>query len=311
MFGNTGLQLSGCLFGECVRQSVIDYAGGTNSTNSSGGGSSLSGGVIAGIAVVGALVLAVFVLLLIGWGLQRRARERGAEANAGGSDNEGKTSPAAGLRWTNISLHVPFRSGTWASLFEGSSPSIPAPESGLAGYKTILYGISGRVAAGEMLAILGPSGAGKTSLVDILSGQDKQGIVEGQMSFFFASGGSDDVDALERNPRIGYVDQVCFNYVQLPVLLTCTFTSRMFCREPSQSMRLCFLPHVSDFRSGCPSPRKNHTCYLLWSNSDFPHSPIHALETNDIVDYPVARSGGSASAWNWSRNQMYLFWMNQ
>lgn len=215
IFGQTGLQLSNCLFGECVRQSVIDYtSGGTNSTNTSSGGSSLSGGVIAGIAVVGALVLAAFVVLLIGWGLQRRARKNGADS---GGDNEGKTAPAAGLQWTNISLRVPSRPSTWASLFrkKGSSPipiSIPggaAQRDELPGYKTILAGVSGHVAAGEMLAILGPSGAGKTSLVDILSGQDKQGLVGGQVSFF-VSGNGDGKDTLEQKPRIGYVDQVFF-----------------------------------------------------------------------------------------------------
>jgi hypothetical protein len=216
IFGAAGLQLTNCLFGECVRQSVIDYtSGGTNSTNTGGSGSSLSGGVIAGIAVVGALLLAAFVLLLIGWGLQRRARKGGAGTVGGRLDNEGKTAPAVGLRWTNISLQVPSRPSTWASLFEkqgkSSHFSVPggaARESALQGYKTILSGVSGHVAAGEMLAILGPSGAGKTSLVDILSGQSKRGLVGGKASFF-VSGSDDDPNAVDRKPRIGYVDQVC------------------------------------------------------------------------------------------------------
>lgn len=213
-----GLQLADCLFGECVRQSVIDYtSGSSNSTNTGGGGSSLSGGVIAGIAVVGALLFAAFLLLFISWGIQHRARKGGARAGEG-LDDEGKSVPSVGLRWTNISLHVPSTPSTWASLFEKqgrNSSNFPVSggttrESPLPGYKTILSGVSGRVAAGEMLAILGPSGAGKTSLVDILSGQDKQGHVGGKASFFVSGNDEDDPNPVDvdRKPRIGYVDQV-------------------------------------------------------------------------------------------------------
>jgi len=38
------------------------------------------------------------------------------------------------------------------------------------GEKEILKGITGSVNSGEVLAIMGPSGAGKTSLIDLLAG---------------------------------------------------------------------------------------------------------------------------------------------
>lgn len=214
LFGKSGLPLSDCQFGECVRQAVIDYTSG-NTTSSTGdnGNSSLSGGVIAGIAVVGALLLAALVLLLIGWLLQRKARRAGNKF-VDGEDAEPKGGPLIGLRWDNVSLHVPTGSNSWASFFDTKKRGSPstAPSAGPSpndkpGFKTILAGVSGSISVGNMLAILGPSGAGKTSLVDILSGQDKRGIIGGQVSFF-VPGGGDDTDPIQRKPRIGYVDQV-------------------------------------------------------------------------------------------------------
>lgn len=180
-----------------MRQSVIDFAPGGNGGTDSGSGSSLSGGVIAGIAVVGALLLIALLLLLWGWILQRKARRGGA---LGGVDGEAKTGPAVGLRWDNVSLHVPHTPSAWGSIV-GQKRS-----RNIEGHKTILAGVSGQVAPGTMLAVLGPSGAGKTSLVDILSGQEKRGVIGGDVSFFVP--GPDGVEDIQRRPRIGYVDQV-------------------------------------------------------------------------------------------------------
>ncbi len=59
-FGYSGLQLNDCIFGECVRQNVIDFltSGGINSasTNTSSDRTHLSGGIITGLAIVGGLV---------------------------------------------------------------------------------------------------------------------------------------------------------------------------------------------------------------------------------------------------------------
>jgi len=47
--------------------------------------------------------------------------------------------------------------------------------------KRILNGVSGHVHAGQMMAILGPSGAGKTTMLDILAQRQKGGTVTGEL----------------------------------------------------------------------------------------------------------------------------------
>ena len=65
LFSANGLSLSGCTFGECVHQSVIDET--TDSTSAGGNNkSSLGGGVIAGLAVVGGLLLLALAFLVLG-----------------------------------------------------------------------------------------------------------------------------------------------------------------------------------------------------------------------------------------------------
>lgn len=46
-----------------------------------------------------------------------------------------------------------------------------------AGVKEILRGVSGAVSSGQILAIIGPSGAGKTSLLDVLVGKVLQSML--------------------------------------------------------------------------------------------------------------------------------------
>ncbi|KAJ7849337.1 hypothetical protein B0H13DRAFT_2238530 [Mycena leptocephala] len=143
VFGADGLSLSGCQFGECVAQSVIDTAGNTNSTAAGSSGPQLSGGVIAGLAVVGALLLAALAFLVFGLVRQRAARRSNPNLADGSR---------VAVEWSRVSYVV----------------------SGL-GNRSWL----GTRAAGadddKMMAVLGPSGAGKTTLVEILAGKRKSG----------------------------------------------------------------------------------------------------------------------------------------
>lgn len=68
--------------------------------------------------------------------------------------------------------------------------------------KTVLSGISGSVKSGQLLAIMGASGAGKTSFLDIIARRKKRGVVSGQ-SFVNGSQVSDE----QFKRVVGFVDQ--------------------------------------------------------------------------------------------------------
>ncbi|KAI0713620.1 ABC transporter [Earliella scabrosa] len=184
VFGSAGLALNGCTFGECVMQNVIDTVSGnsTSTETTSGGGSSLSGGVIAGLAVVGGLIGLALLFLFLGWLAQRRARQQGA----------GSTKRYGGvtIAWTDISYFVSHPSSGFALRRRRRTDTEER--------KVILDAVSGRVVPGEMMAILGPSGAGKTTLIEILAQKHKSGQMLGSVAFPGAS---------DRSPRVGFVPQ--------------------------------------------------------------------------------------------------------
>jgi ATP-binding cassette, subfamily G (WHITE), member 2 len=70
------------------------------------------------------------------------------------------------------------------------------------GDKTILQNVHGLVRPGEVLAIMGASGAGKTSFLDILARKRKRGVVDGE---FFLNGRS--VSDAQFKRVVGFVDQ--------------------------------------------------------------------------------------------------------
>lgn len=179
VFGSSGLTFHGCSFGECVNQFVIDNGGnGTSSIITED--HSLSGGVIAGLAVVGGISLLALLVLIFGLIAQRKARRAGYTNIDGG----GVT-----VEWSNVSYVIPGASGT--TWFKRGNRNVSDD-------KVILDAVSGRVLPGQMMAILGPSGAGKTTLVEILAGKSKSGVVSGSVSF---------PSSHTTNPRIGFVPQ--------------------------------------------------------------------------------------------------------
>ena len=70
------------------------------------------------------------------------------------------------------------------------------------GEKPILQNIHGIVHPGQVLAIMGPSGAGKTSFLDILARKNKRGYVDGE---FFLNGKK--VSDSKFKAVVGFVDQ--------------------------------------------------------------------------------------------------------
>lgn len=177
LFGSSGLTLQGCVYGECVTQAVIDTSNGTLSSGQTTGSSPLSTGVIAGLAVVGSLIGIGLAGLIWGWILQRAARKRPFDGGLNGGVD---------VRWTNISYFIRSSKGD----------------------KAILDSINGHVAAGELMAILGPSGAGKTTLVELIAGKAKSGMFTGSITFPSL--------ANTRRPRVAFVPQTDV----LPAVLT-------------------------------------------------------------------------------------------
>ncbi|RDB24157.1 putative ATP-dependent permease [Hypsizygus marmoreus] len=189
LFGASGLALNGCSFGECVRQNVIDNNGNSTDTSSTEDTSkSLSGGVIAGLAVVGGLVLLALALLLLGFLKQRKAQKIGLREDGG---------MQVGVEWDSISYTVP---GSSHSSIFSTLRKRPGGPVNINDDKVVLDNVAGKVQAGQIMAILGPSGAGKTTLVEILAGKSKSGIVTGKVKFPTRDGHSE-------APRIGFVPQ--------------------------------------------------------------------------------------------------------
>lgn len=203
LFGADGLQLSSCAFGECVQQFVVDQALGiTEATTSS---SSLSGGVIAGLAVVGAILLAIIAVVI--WGLVARRKARSSMRTDGVLPKSG----GVGVAWSGVGYEIkPSGGNTWNKVVvwlkgSGSGKQYHETEGGSAtgpnGGKVVLRETCGQLPAGGFCAILGPSGAGKSTLVDVLAGKRKSGKVEGRVGFVRR-------DDRQGRVKIGYVDQV-------------------------------------------------------------------------------------------------------
>jgi len=137
LFGSSGLTLNGCSFGECVRQNVIDAASSNSTSTDTTQKSTLGGGVIAGLAVVGSLLLIALLFLVIGLWSQRKARLQGYSRLGGGG---------VAVEWKDVSYIVPGSDG-WTRNRKNVSDD-----------KVILDNVSGLVLPGQMMAILGPSG---------------------------------------------------------------------------------------------------------------------------------------------------------
>lgn len=155
LFGSGGLSLSDCVFGECVAQGVVDSAeGNTPSGDTSGGGTQLSSGVIAGLAVVGGLVGLVLLGLVVGLWNQRKSRRAGEKGMSTGRGYGG-----VAVEWKDLRYVVPGNGGkSW--YWRGRNTVHD---------KVVLDGVSGKVAPGQMMGILGPSGTRSFQLLCALS----------------------------------------------------------------------------------------------------------------------------------------------
>lgn len=169
IFGDNSI-LIGCHSGECLYQTdVPGYERPIKKINTP---------MIAGVIAASSLFL-VFVVMIV-WYLARRKMNYGP-IHLDDSDDE------------NFKLMVDHKP---ASLyFENVSYNLNG--------KKILDNIKGIAHAGETLAIMGASGAGKTTFLDILARRNKKGTVEGN---FYVNG--EVVNLTEFKNVVGFVDQI-------------------------------------------------------------------------------------------------------
>ena len=267
VFGPSGLSLTGCTFGECVQQDVIDTSSKAPSNAGGGNGNSLSGGVIGGLATLGALVGVALFGLLIGWWSRRKQRRLGAAHIGGGKEQHG----GFAVEWSDVSYIMPQAgSGSWSPL--GGTKAVGND-------KVILDGISGRVEPGQLLGILGPSGtylssrrkvsvpnnlsyigAGKTTLIEILATKSKTGYTSGSVRY------PGDPSRETRSPRVGFVPQQDVLPAMLTVSEALLFAARLrlpeYVTDAEKRQRVedvldqLGLTHVRDARIG---GRTSHT----------------------------------------------------
>jgi ABC-type multidrug transport system ATPase subunit/ABC-type multidrug transport system permease subunit len=168
MFGDDSILLN-CQAGECLYETdVPGFERPVKKINTP---------LIAGV-IAGSSLFIVAVILLV-WYLSRRQYNYGP-INLDDSDDEA----------TKLMVdHKP------ASLyFENVNYRLNG--------KQILSGIQGVAHPGEIMAIMGASGAGKTSFLDILARKNKRGTVEGD---FYVNG--EKVNDIEYKSVVGFVDQ--------------------------------------------------------------------------------------------------------
>lgn len=244
VFGSSGLSLSGCTFGECVRQGAIDSQSGTSGSNG-GGNSSLSGGIIAGLAVVGALIALASLGFLIGWWSRRKQRRSGAGYVAEGKSQHG----GFAVEWSAVTYVIPRSYGSSGKRWLRARGSRGSGDD-----KVILDGISGRVEPGQLLGVLGPSGAGKTTLIEVLANKNKMGYTSGSVRF------PSDPSRERRTPRIGFVPQQDVLPPMLTVREAILFAARLRlpeyvtdaekCQRADDVIEQLSLTHLRDSRIG-------------------------------------------------------------
>ncbi|GMK53955.1 hypothetical protein CspeluHIS016_0105410 [Cutaneotrichosporon spelunceum] len=201
LFGANGLTLTDCSFGECVEQYVINEAMGIVGATS--GSTGLSGGVIAGLAVVGAILLGIVLVTI--WGVIVRNKAR----KAAGDGSLEKRSSGVALSWSGVGYEIKSHGRGlyattlrwlrgWGSLKSHAHDQEDGSGVGPNGGRIVLRDTYGALPPGGFCCVLGPSGAGKSTLIDILAGKRKAGRVEGKVTYLTEG---------HRRVKIGYCDQ--------------------------------------------------------------------------------------------------------
>ena len=127
--------------------------------------------------------------------------------------------------------------------------------SGESRVKHVLNGICGYVRPRELVALMGSSGAGKSSLMDILAGRDKTGTVTGHVSLICTTHG-----AQKRDRVVAYVPQDDHILHTQTVRESLTFSARMrlppsytnemIAAKVTRTLRDLKILHIADSRIG-------------------------------------------------------------
>lgn len=170
VFGDTSITLK-CDSGECLYK--LDVPGFEKPVKK------INTPIVAG-AIAGSSMFIVGVVLLVWWLTRRSNRRRYAAISLGGEDDRDDMLMAdhrpASLHFENVSYAV--------------------------NGKQILSSVQGAVRPGELMAIMGASGAGKTTFLDIIARKNKRGTSTGD----FYVNGERIIDS-EFRDVIGFVDQ--------------------------------------------------------------------------------------------------------
>ena len=169
VFGDESITMN-CNAGECLyRTEIPGYQKPVPKINTP-----LIAGVIAGCS------LFVVAVVLLVWYLSRRSYTTRGPIYLDDTDDESAKMMAdhkpASLQFENVSYHL--------------------------NGKQILSGVQGIAQPGQLMAIMGASGAGKTTFLDILARKNKRGVTEGQ---FYVNG--ERVPDNEYRSVVGFVDQ--------------------------------------------------------------------------------------------------------
>ena len=119
------------------------------------------------------------------------------------------------------------------SSFRDVEPETQGAKVGLA----LLRNVHGIAVPGRMVALMGASGAGKTTLMDCLCGRKNQGIIEGHVAL-----NGDALEPADLAKAIAYVEQTDLHFPEATVLEALDFSARL--RLPaavSDSDRLAFV----------------------------------------------------------------------
>ncbi|TPX66990.1 hypothetical protein SpCBS45565_g04130 [Spizellomyces sp. 'palustris'] len=221
-FGDDNIKLACPLAGECVRASQIPGAPGVPGDQPPDGSSGFSP-LFIGLMCGGAAVLLASVFGGIWWAREQTVKEFAGiyeaieEIDAYDDEDDENGTRRAAMMSHHTPAEIMFRDVSylidrsanlkrkwwWPFTKKGQNSATTTHSETQDGNKLmILDGVQGIVRPGEVMAIMGGSGAGKTTFLDILARKNKSGIVAGEVLVNGKFMGDEKYRSI-----IGYVDQ--------------------------------------------------------------------------------------------------------